>query len=66
MLQEVLLSLGPFFAFFLMALSVFSAMILILVPESNDSYEGAGVFSYLMMAFRTSIGDYTFDSFKSV
>jgi hypothetical protein len=66
MLQEVLTSLGPFFAFFLMALSVFSAMILILVPESNDSYEGAGVFSYLMMAFRTSIGDYTFDSFKSI
>jgi hypothetical protein len=36
MLREVFTDLGPFFAFFLMALAVFSAMILILIPESSD------------------------------
>lgn len=36
-----------------------------LLPETKVNYEGAGYFSYLMMAFRTSIGDYTFDNYKA-
>ena len=36
-----------------------------LLPEANESYEGASFFGYMMMAFRTSTGDYTFDNYKA-
>ena len=29
------------------------------------NYDGWGYFSYIVMAFRTSIGDYTFDNYKA-
>lgn len=49
----------------MMAVAIFSCMIQVLLPETKVNYDGAGYFSYLMMAFRTSIGDYTFDNYKA-
>jgi hypothetical protein len=57
--------LSAFLAFFMMAVAIFSCMIQVLLPETKVNYDGAGYFSYLMMAFRTSIGDYTFDNYKA-
>ena len=65
MLKVVFIDLAAFSAFFLMVVAVFSCLIQVLLPESQVNYEGAGYFSYLMMAFRGSIGDYTFDSYKA-
>jgi hypothetical protein len=65
MLKNVFIDLAAFSAFFLMVVIVFSCLIQIVIPESQVSYEGAGYFSYLMMAFRASIGDFTFDSYKA-
>jgi hypothetical protein len=65
MLKVVFVDLAAFSAFFLMVVATFSCLIQVLVPKSQSSYEGAGYFSYLMMAFRGSIGDYTFDSYKA-
>jgi signal transduction histidine kinase len=65
MLQDVFSDLSAFLAFFMMAVAIFSCMIQVLLPETKVNYDGAGYFSYLMMAFRTSIGDYTFDNYKA-
>jgi len=65
MLQDVFTDLSAFMAFFMMAVTIFSCLIQVLLPETRVNYEGTGPFSYLMMAFRTSIGDYTFDNYKA-
>jgi hypothetical protein len=65
MLKLVFLDLSAFSAFFLMVVAIFSCLIQVLIPESSVNYEGAGYFSYLIMAFRASIGDFTFDSYKA-
>jgi Ion transport protein len=65
MLRDVFINLSPFMAFFMMAVVIFSCLIQILLPETKANYEGTGPFSYIMMAFRTSIGDYTFDNYKA-
>jgi hypothetical protein len=65
MLGDVFTDLSAFLAFFMMAVAIFSCLIQVLLPETKVNYDGAGYFSYLMMAFRTSIGDYTFDNYKA-
>ncbi len=65
MLIDVFSDLSAFMAFFMMAVAIFSCFLQVLLPESKSGYEGAGYFSYLMMAFRTSIGDFTFDNYKA-
>lgn len=49
----------------MMVVVIFSCLIQVLLPESKVNYDGWGYFSYIVMAFRTSIGDYTFDNYKA-
>jgi len=65
MMKDVFINLRKFFAFFMILIAIFSCFIQILLPESKYNYEGAGYFSYLIMAFRTSIGDFTFNEYKA-
>lgn len=65
MLKDVFTNLSAFMVFFMMVVSIFSCLIQVLLPETKVNYEGTGPFSYLMMAFRTSIGDFTFDNYKA-
>ncbi len=65
MLQDVFSDLRAFMGFFMMAVVIFSCLIQVLLPETKVNYDGWGYFSYIVMAFRTSIGDYTFDNYKA-
>jgi hypothetical protein len=65
MLQDVFSKLSTFMGFFMMVVVIFSCLIQVLLPESKVNYDGWGYFSYIVMAFRTSIGDYTFDNYKA-
>ena len=65
MLQDVFSKLSTFMGFFMMVVVIFSSLIQVLLPESKVNYDGWGYFSYIVMAFRTSIGDYTFDNYKA-
>jgi hypothetical protein len=49
----------------MIVVTIFSCMIQVLLPETKLNYDGAGYFSYLMMVFRTSIGDYSFEDYKA-
>jgi hypothetical protein len=37
---------------------------MILMPEIKDNYQGTGNFAYLVLAFRTSVGDFSLDEYK--
>ncbi len=65
MLKNVFSDLSTFLAFFMIVVTIFSSMIQVLLPETKVNYDGTGYFSYLMMAFRTSVGDYSFDDYKA-
>jgi hypothetical protein len=65
MLEDVFSKLSTFMGFFMMVVVIFSCLIQVLLPESKVNYDGWGYFSYIVMAFRTSIGDYTFDNYKA-
>jgi len=65
MMKDLFINLRKFFAFFMVLIAIFSCLLQILIPESKYNYEGAGYFSYLMMAFRTSIGDFSFNDYKA-
>jgi len=61
MLIQVFKDLAYFLAFFGIVVSTFSLFILVLIPSVKDSYEGIGLFAYLMLAFRSSLGDFSLD-----
>ncbi len=50
--------------FFGMVIMTFSLMILVLMPSISENYLGLGIFSYLVMSFRTSLGDFEMDEFR--
>jgi len=60
----VFADLAEFLAYFGMVVYSFSLLILVLMPSVMEKYEGAGVFSFLIMAFRTSIGDFGMEEYK--
>ena len=35
------------------------------MPSVSENYEGLGLFAYFIMAFRTSLGDYALEEYKS-
>ncbi len=65
MLIQVFKDLAFFLAFFGMVVSTFSMLILVLMPSVAQNYEGLGLFAYLIMAFRTSLGDFSLDEYKA-
>lgn len=66
MLIQVFMDLSYFLAFFAMVVSTFSMLILVMMPTVKDNYEGTGLFAYLVMAFRSSLGDFSLDEYKEM
>jgi len=65
MLQLVFKDLRYFLSFFGFVVITFSLIFSVLLPEAGDSYTGISpVFSYLLMAFRTSIGDNDMENYQ--
>jgi hypothetical protein len=62
MLLNVFYDLRYFLLFFGLVISSFSLYLALLVNDLTD-YEGIGPFGFFMIALRTSLGDYDFDSF---
>jgi hypothetical protein len=62
MLLNVFYDLRYFLFFFGIVISSFSLYLALLVNELTD-YEGISLVGYFMIALRTSLGDYDFDSF---
>ena len=63
MLSSVFVDLAPFLQFFGIFIITFSLLILVLMPENIENYQGTGYFAYLVMAFRTSVGDFSLDQY---
>jgi hypothetical protein len=66
MLIQVFFDLSYFLAFFGMVVSGFSMLILVMMPTVKDNYEGTGLFAYLVMAFRSSLGDFSLEEYKAM
>ena len=66
MLIQVFYDLAYFLAFFGIVVYTFSLLILVMMPSVRENYEGTGVFAFLVMAFRTSIGDFSLDEYNSM
>eukprot|EP00347_Sterkiella_histriomuscorum_P024078 403332378 len=65
MMAAVFVDLKYFIGFFLIFIIEFGLIFAILFDAiSIDEYSGIGIFAYLMMAFRTSSGDFNVDSYK--
>eukprot|EP00347_Sterkiella_histriomuscorum_P004781 403359125 len=64
-MAAVFVDLKYFIGFFLIFIIEFGLIFAILFDAiSIDEYSGIGIFAYLMMAFRTSSGDFNVDSYK--
>ena len=65
MLISVFYDLRYFLIFFALVVAAFSLVLSILVDQDEKNYEGLGIFSFYVMAFRTSIGDYNLDNYAA-
>eukprot|EP00347_Sterkiella_histriomuscorum_P017811 403347898 len=65
MMAAVFIDLKYFLAFFVVFILQFGIIFAILFDATGiEEYNGIGIFSYFMMAFRTSSGDFNVDSYK--
>ena len=64
MLIGVFKDLKIFFAFLAMVITTFSLMLYVLLPNTSPRYEGTGIFTYLVIAFRTTLGDFEVDDYQ--
>eukprot|EP00347_Sterkiella_histriomuscorum_P008910 403343274 len=65
MMAAVFVDLKYFMGFFVIFILQFGLIFAILFDAINiEEYQGIGIFAYLMMAFRTSSGDFNVDSYK--
>eukprot|EP00347_Sterkiella_histriomuscorum_P005218 403357440 len=65
MMAAVFVDLKYFIGFFLIFILQFGLVFAILFDAiSIEEYQGIGIFAYIMMAFRTSSGDFNVDSYK--
>eukprot|EP00347_Sterkiella_histriomuscorum_P023276 403335266 len=65
MMAAVFIDLKYFLAFFVVFILQFGIIFAILFDATAiEEYNGIGIFSYFMMAFRTSSGDFNVDSYK--
>jgi hypothetical protein len=53
-----------FFYFYAMVVMLFTLLFFNLKIGLDDSYATIGDFGYILMSFRTSLGDFSVDSFK--
>ena len=64
MLRGVFLDLKFFLSFFAFVVVTFSLILSVLIPDASSSYPGTFIFTYVVMAFRTSLGDFEIDDYK--
>jgi len=64
MLQGVFFDLKIFLAFFAIVVLTFSLILSVLLPESALKYPGTWIFSFVVMSFRTSLGDFDMDDYR--
>eukprot|EP00347_Sterkiella_histriomuscorum_P013895 403362947 len=65
MMAAVFVDLKYFIGFFVIFILQFGLVFAILFDAiSIEEYQGIGIFAYIMMAFRTSSGDFNVDSYK--
>lgn len=64
MLKGVFNDLRYFLAYFLFVMVTFSLIFIVLIPNASESYEGTSMVSFLIIAFRTSLGDFEIDDYK--
>jgi len=64
MLKGVFLDLQVFLAFFAIVIITFSLVLSVLIPEESADYPGTWIFSFIVMSFRTSLGDFDMDNYR--
>ena len=64
MLKGVFTDLRYFLIFFAIVVFTFSLILSILNPEAVLEYPGVSIFAFLIIAFRTSLGDFDVDDYK--
>ena len=64
MLRGVFLDLKFFLSFFAFVVITFSLILSVLMPDASKEYPGTMIFSYIVIAFRTSLGDFEIDDYR--
>ena len=64
MLRGVFLDLKFFLSFFAFVVITFSLILSVLIPSTSNEYPGTWMFSFLVIAFRTSLGDFEIDDYR--
>ena len=64
MLRGVFLDLKFFLSFFAFVVITFSLILSVLIPDASSSYPGTLIFAYVVMAFRTSLGDFDIEDYN--
>lgn len=64
MMQGVFTDLKYFAMFYGMVVLLFASLFSILTVPRGEAYEGISVFGHIIMAFRTSVGDFELDEYK--
>jgi hypothetical protein len=64
MLTGVFFDLKFFLGFFAIVVATFSLILSVLIPEAALSYPGTWAFSFIVMSFRTSLGDFDMDDYR--
>lgn len=64
MLTGVFFDLKFFLGFFAIVVATFSLILSVLLPEAATSYPGTWIFSFIVMSFRTSLGDFDMDDYR--
>ena len=64
MLRGVFMDLQFFLSFFAFVVITFSLILSVLIPSTSNEYPGTWMFSFLVIAFRTSLGDFEIDDYR--
>ena len=64
MLQGVFMDLRFFLSFVSFVVIIFSLILSVLIPNAESSYPGTYMLSFLIMAFRTCLGDFDIDDYR--
>ena len=64
MLRGVFFDLKFFLSFFAFVVIKFSLILFVLLPDASSSYPGTMIFSYVVIAFRTSLGDFEIEDYR--
>ena len=64
MLRGVFMDLQFFLSFFAFVVITFSLIFSVLIPNASHEYPGTWMFSFLLIAFRTSLGDFEINDYR--